>query len=68
MLSKDIIGLAQEAPTAPLAEYMGFRCPKQMFEGLKQYATSHGVDQSAIIRVLIAEGCERHGITIEEQG
>jgi len=64
-MTTNIVERAKTTPATPLAEYIGFRCPKQMMVGLKTYAVSHGLDHSAVIRALIAEGCERHGINIK---
>ena len=64
-MTTNIVERAKTTPAVPLAEFIGFRCPKQMSSGLKTYALANGIEYSAVIRALLADGCERHGINIK---
>ena len=48
----------------PITELIAFRCSKPMASGLARHALIEGTDRSVLIRQLIREGAERHGINI----
>jgi len=59
-----IIASAKKFPAVPLVESLIFRCPKQMSVGIKTFAMTHKLDSSAVLRALIQDAADRHGINL----
>ena len=64
MKPDSIVQRARQLPYEPLVTTFTFRCPKQMSAGIKTFAMTHGLDSSAVLRALINEAAELHGIKL----
>jgi hypothetical protein len=66
------VPLTERLRDAALVEFMGapiidpitFKCQKSMSVGLRKCAMAHGLDLSALVRLLIRAGAEQYGIDL----
>jgi hypothetical protein len=49
---------------APIIDPITFKCQKSMSVGLRKCAMAHGLDLSALVRLLIRAGAEQYGIDL----
>lgn len=55
---------AAEFLGAPIVDPITFKCQRPMSVGLRKCALAHGLDLSALVRLLIREGARQYGIDL----